>query len=375
MRPLRFGEREPASVEAEAGRVVAMATMWTYFLQELTAWISSLVFSVTMAPKLAVTNHESMMVPHQAVYAGGTLWVRCGGYIFNLREGDASPVQVYAPDLAHDLSLIDGVPTVVTCSVDGKRWSVRRRIGRHWHTLATVAAEDESIAGLCGDCGTLSLVTTNRLIEIVGGSTRTICLSEELPVIRPKLFCMHERIYTGFDHGEFGGGLWSIDRATGAVHVLDREDETQDAEGEYHVSVTALALEPWSPTCLAVALGFVHSDGNDRIVEVCGDGLQRPWLEPIASPENAQTPDDPRGAADPQPFFGMIAVGNELWATGFDGLFRIGSQGVPRHSALPRFQDFGCLSVSFDLPEAVLIATDEATRPWMIGNGPMIVSR
>lgn len=344
-------------------------------LLELGAWVSSLAFSATLVPWLAVTDHESMMVPDQAVHADGTLWVRYGECMFVLRDGDPSPRQVYVPDSVEGLSVLDGAPTVVTSSVDYRRWTVRRRAGDHWHTLATVAAGDEQVAGLCSDGGTLLLVTTNRLVEIVGSSQRAVCLSQELPVIRPKLVCTGERVFAGFDHGEFGGGLWSIERATGEVHAIDREGEPEDPDEQYHVSVTALAFEPWNPSCLALSIGFINLDVDDRILEVCGDGKQRPWLAPIVPSANDPRSDELTRRVPTQPFFGMTPVGNELWATGFDGLFRVAADGRPRQCAMPEFQDFGCLSVSFDLPEVILISTEPAPRPWMIGEGPMIVSR
>jgi hypothetical protein len=73
------------------------------------------------------------------------------------------------------------------------------------------------------------------------------------------------------------------------------------------------------------------------------------------------------------PFFGVRAIGGDLWAIGTDGIYQIGADGVAKITALPPFRRIGNVSVSFALPEFVLVLTNVNQRRSVSGSVPMMV--
>ncbi len=74
-------------------------------------------------------------------------------------------------------------------------------------------------------------------------------------------------------------------------------------------------------------------------------------------------------------FFGLTRRADKLWAVGTDGLYQIGSDGAAQSAPLPKFKQIGGLSVSFDLPDIVLLLTNINQRRALSGSVPILVPR
>jgi hypothetical protein len=187
-----------------------------------------------------------------------------------------------------------------------------------------------------------------------------------------------DQVYVGVDAGEWGGGLQRIDRRTGKVTVVERNVTGELCGGPLNPAcdpVNGIAAEPWRPACVAAAVGLVHFAPHGRIVEVCGAEVNRIYFKPYGS----RSPGSDRGRGD-EPhetvaFFGLVRSGDELWASGIDGLYRLRGGTVVDITPLPKFRTIGGVGVSFDIPHVVLVVTMINRRHSISGGAPMLVPR
>jgi hypothetical protein len=126
---------------------------------------------------------------------------------------------------------------------------------------------------------------------------------------------------------------------------------------------------------VAVAVGVVHFFPNGRVVEICGDEVNRIYFKPFGS----RSPSTHQGRGDEPPetvaFFGLVRSGDELWASGIDGLYRLRGGALVDVTPLPKFKAIGGVGVSFDIPHVVLVVTMINRRQSISGGAPMLVPR
>jgi hypothetical protein len=141
--------------------------------------------------------------------------------------------------------------------------------------------------------------------------------------------------------------------------------------------VNGIATTPWNPDCVAATVGALHMEGKGRIVEVCGDGVRRLYVK--ASSRRGFVGREPPavGPSNPDPypsvaFFGLVRVGDVLWAAGDDGIYQIRADRTVEASPLPAFKRVGDISVSFDLPNLILVHTS-IEKHWI--GAPLLVPR
>src|SRR6185295_5454288 len=92
--------------------------------------------------------------------------------------------------------------------------------------------------------------------------------------------------------------------------------------------VNGIVTAPWKPTCVVAAIGLVHFESSGRLVEICGDTVRRLFFRPLArgAPRQNTSTDDEKDSATVA-FFGLTRVGEEVWAVGIDGLYRMDAKG------------------------------------------------
>jgi hypothetical protein len=121
-------------------------------------------------------------------------------------------------------------------------------------------------------------------------------------------------------------------------------------------------------------VGLVHFRPHGRVVEVCGDQVQRLYYKPYGDIRSAgrSKDDEPFSTVA---FFGLTREGDTVWAVGIDGIYSIGPGGTAYFVPLPHFKDIGGISVSFDLPHFVLVLTNVNQRRSISGAVPLLVPR
>jgi hypothetical protein len=317
-----------------------------------------------------------------AVYADGRLWLLTdAGALSTIAEGGDTRTDVPLPEPALDLWRQDGRAAVVTCPrEDCKAWTVRERSAGAWKDIAAIPAEGDSFIAIRPDGAGLVLLTSRRIIEIASGEQRVTMLApggrmRGLPVVH----VTPAYIFLGFNAGEWGGGMQRIVRKSGAGMVIERNESGELCGGPLNTKcdpVNGIATVPWKPDCIAAAVGLVHFSPSGRIIEVCGDEIRRLYVKPFGQ----QPPDNELTQRYGEPyssvaFFGLVQSGDKRLAVGIDGIYETGADGNVQISPLPAFKPAGGISVSFELPGAVLVHTNINRRLSISGSVPLLVPR
>lgn len=337
--------------------------------------IFALALSGCQATEPQRSDQESFLT------ADGRLWILSdAGVLSSIAEGDDQWRKEPLPEPVLDACTLGGQLLVAT-GEDGDvgQWMLRRRTGTEWPVLATIAKTNGYLRAL--DCASdkITVFTTRRLIEIEGSGRHEVALSGELN--RGRLSAIYGTpayLFVGFNAGEWGGGLQRIDRQTGAIAAVQKVGPRGLCDGPLNTDcdpVNGIAAEPWDPECVAVAIGLVHFDPHGRIVEVCGDRIERLYYKPYGEEQQA---DQGSGGEEPfvtVAFFGLTRAGDALWAPGIDGLYRFGAGGAVKQFPMPSFKEIDGIHVSFDFPDFVLVLTDVNQRLSMSGSVPLLVPR
>ncbi|CCE03535.1 hypothetical protein [Bradyrhizobium sp. STM 3809] len=371
-----------------------------------------LLAGFAQAARRALADQDPLIL--RAVFAEQRLWlVGSDGELSSIAE-NGERLDAAMPDRVLDLFVQEGRVVIVTsqrktCAQwmanPNALWTVRRRVGTGWETVAEIACRGETLvtAGATGE--TITLLTEQRIINLTGGSQSETTLSrsssDELSRMfdpsRPldqqqatinfpfpltylyrlgsgpsrraglvgAMLVTPAHIFVGYNAGEFGGGLKRIDRATGAIFDIG-DDEP----------IHGIVSIPWKPDCVAIAVGLVHMVASGRIMEVC-DHSVRVLYERKVSEETVSNADGRTGwiPEHTTAFFGLMRTGEDLLAAGHDGLYRISSGDVVRQIPLPHFKDIGGIAVSFDIPDLALVLTSANQRFSLSGLTPLLVAR
>jgi hypothetical protein len=316
----------------------------------------------------------------RAIFAEGRIWVLSdAGDLSSIAEGqDARSVEAL-PEKALDLCVRDGHPVVVTGAKDGSEWTLRQRSDGVWSTAATIQTDGDGLLALDCAASGITLLTTRRLIELDGKGKRqsAVTLSGTLGRGISSTYGTSDQFFVGFNGGEWGGGLRRIDRRSGNITIVEAKSSGDLCAGPLNTAcdpVNGISADPWKPDCVVAAIGLIHFDPHGRLVEVCGDQVQRLYFKPFGKTGSANRykDDEPfRTVA----FFGLTREGDTLWAAGIDGIYGIGPGGATQLIPLPRLKDIGGISVSFDLPRFVLVLTNINRRRSISGAVPLLVPR
>ena len=344
-------------------------------------------FALSVAALLTVLSLRASAVEPQrpgsdlirGIVAEGQLWLLSeSGALASISLGDRKLTTGAYPDPVLDMCARDGRLEAVAGKAGLAQWTLVRRTGNAWSVEATIANAGDMLMGLdCGSTG-LTLLTTHRLIMVRGTKQDAVALSQAFArSALTTILGTASDLFVGLDAGEWGGGLRRIDRRTGSVTILQRNASNAMCGGPLNTAcdpVNGLARDPWSPSCIAAAIGLVHFAPHGRIIEVCGDRVKRLYFKPYVwnSQNNRMNGDEPFSTVA---FFGLAGGDDVLWAAGIDGLYEIQRDGTARTIPLPHFEDIGGLYVSFDIPHFIVVLTDANRRRSISGSVPMLIAR
>jgi len=247
----------------------------------------------------------------------------------------------------------------------GSVWTLRQHIGSAWATVATVRSEGDELIAMTCTADKVALLTSRRLVQLDGKHQSAIALSRELGRgLVSSTYSTPDQFFVGLNAGERGGGLRRIDRHTGDVTVVERNASGELCGGPLNTScdpVNGIATEPGKPGCIAVAVGLVHMEPHGRVLEVCGDHVQRLFYKAYGENRSRATGKDDEPLSTVA-FFGLISDGDTMQAVGIDGIYTFGPRGAVQVIPLPHFKNVGGVSISFDLPHFVLVLTNVNQR-------------
>jgi hypothetical protein len=307
-----------------------------------------------------------------AIFAGNQLWLLTDkGVLSTIAEGEEDRVDIPLPEPALYVWRQGNHPAVITCQRENcSVWSIREWIDGEWKNRASIPAEGDSFVALSADDARLVLLTSRRIIEIAGESQSVTTLSS--PIQGQTVHITSADIFVGLNAGEWGGGMRRIDRKAGAVALVERNESGELCGGPLNTGcdpVNGIVTEPWKPDCVAAAVGLVHFSPHGRIVEVCGDTVRQLYVRHLDDGWARMFGAGFSSVA----FFGLAQSDGKILAIGIDGIYEIQPDGTVQITPLPAFKQIAGVSVSFDIPAAVLVLTKPPLS--QSGSVPMLVSR
>jgi hypothetical protein len=346
-------------------------------------WIKlGFILAVAMLPAHPVAGTEIQRPSEEqrikrAVFAEGKLWLLSdSGVVSTISEGSDKRFKEVLGEAVLDMCLQDLHPIALTCETRTcDSWAILRHSADGWSTVDSVKSEGEKLVAILCEPDSVAILASRSFIRSKGDQQTSIALSEEIsPTFSPiQLLEVPDGLFLGKNIGEWGGGLWRIDRHTGQVLAIDRRSSNVLCSGPLNRDcdpVTGIAIEPWKPDCVVIAIGLVHFMSHGRLVEVCGDDVRtlysKPHEEELASD---------RHIVDSVPFYGMANSEDALWTAGTDGIYRIDANGVSYLEPLPKCEWIDGVEVNFDLPHlAIVLETISAGRSVRRAI-PMVVAR
>jgi hypothetical protein len=315
----------------------------------------------------------------RAVFAEGRLWVLSdAGDLSSVAEEQDTRVVETLPEKASDLCVRDGHPVVITgANGNGSAWTLRQRAEEAWSVMAIIPTGGDGLLAMDCTANRVTLLTSRRLIDLDGSRQSAVILSGKLSRgLISSTYGTPDQFFVGFNAGEWGGGLRRIDRRSGNITIIEQNSTGELCGGPLNTScdpVNGITAEPWKPDCIAAVVGLVHFQPHGRVVEVCGDQVQRLYHKPYGDRSAARSRDDEPFST--VAFFGVASDSDTVWAAGIDGIYGIGPGGTAHVVPLPHFKAIGGISVSFDLPHLVLVLTNVNQRRSMSGAVPLLVPR
>jgi hypothetical protein len=318
----------------------------------------------------------------RAVFAGNRLWLLTdAGTLSSIEEGSPDSIDAELPEPVFDLWVQEGAPAILTGRRGGGGdWTLRLWAEGEWKTQAHIRTRGDSLIGAAAYGGSTTLLTRHRLIEVSDHRQR------EVPVAWSNewrlggiasILVTRRSVLVGINNGEWGGELKRVDRRTGAVSSIDSRlsgERCGQAPSPECDPVNAIVEEPGKRDCAVLAVGLVHMMTQGGIFEVCGNAVRALYTRPVRW-DSAGKAVPSSDAYSTLPFFGASAVGQDLWAVGLDGIYKVGAGGAAMVTPLPAFQRIGGVSVSFALPGVVLVLTDVNQRRSLSGSVPLMVPR
>ena len=165
-----------------------------------------------------------------------------------------------------------------------------------------------------------------------------------------------DEVYAGSNFGEWGGGLQSINIATGEVHAIERRDRDEIICGgplnsQCH-PITGIIPDPQNSHCVLASVGLIHLMQDGRVLRVCGGNV-----EIFFDKKTTQRIDSARSIDVSEAIFGLAsAPSGAVWVLGTRNLWNF-VNGQATEMPLPKFESSQGLHFTRALPGVIVIAT------------------
>ena len=175
-------------------------------------------------------------------------------------------------------------------------------------------------------------------------------------------------LYIGRNSGEWGGGLVSVDIASGTVSTIDRRDSDDLCAGPLNSDcdpVTDLIPDPRNRHCVIASVGLQHLGGaSGRILRVCGSKVDVLYQQPFD--RHAIVPGT-------EPFYHLATQNGGFWAASPEGLYFFEKGSFRKHS-YPTSSVVAGIGLSQKVPGVILVDERPDWRADGNGDAPLIVT-
>ena len=182
-----------------------------------------------------------------------------------------------------------------------------------------------------------------------------------------------DRVYVGFNTGEWGGGLQRVDLRTGVISDVERRDTKELCAGPLNSScdpVTGVIPDPQNKDCILAAVGLVHMLEHGRILRVCGKDVslvfEKTYTVDILKSDKWEMT---------RAFFGLVpTVDGGFWGITSEALYIFAADGTKKQKyALPKLKPVSGIYLSRDLPGVVVVRTDANWAVSVSGYTPLLI--
>lgn len=320
----------------------------------------------------------------RAAFAGDRLWLLSdAGELWTVRQTVSGAKRIELPKPVFDLCIQNDGPVIVTGERGAAQtWTLRRWKDAEWTIVGAVKSNGDGLVAVQCAADRLILVTTRRIIELHGTQETDLNLSRRIPAQMPNaILTTPTYIFVGLNAGEWGGGLQRVDRRTGEVTVPQRNTSGDLCGGPLNPEcdpVTGVVPSAEKSGCVVAVVGLSHMRVRGRIIEVCGDRVERLYVGPcpydLSKDQLARNGRDD-GILCSEAFSGVMQKGDALVAVSASGVSIIDKTGVAVRTPLPKLTDYGPFAVSFDSPDVVLVSSSANQRRSLSGDVPLLVAR
>jgi len=185
-----------------------------------------------------------------------------------------------------------------------------------------------------------------------------------------------ERIYVGFNVGEWGGGLQQVDLRTGAVTDVERRDTKDLCGGPLNRDcdpVTGVIPDPQNKECVLASVGLVHmGHSNGRILRVCDSRVT--LLSEILIPGDKDKGNDDKWGRT-EAFYGLAPSADDgFWGITYRALYLFDAAGNKKQEyTLPKLESVSGIRLSKALPQVIVLQTDVNWAVSTSGYTPLVV--
>lgn len=320
----------------------------------------------------------------RAAFANDRLWLLSdAGELWTVKQTISEAKRMERPKAVFDFCIQDDGPVIVTGEPGAAAaWTLLRWKDAEWTIFGSVASNGDGLVAVQCAADRLLMLTTRRIIELQGAQQKSLKLSHRIPARVPNvILTTPTHIFVGLNAGEWGGGLQRVDRRTGEVVAPQRNTSGDLCGGPLNPDcdpVSGLAPSVDKPGCVVAAVGLRHMGTHGRIIEVCGDRVERLYTGPcpdgLPRDELTRTGRDGKRLCT-EAFSGVMQKGGALVAVSASGVSTVDKAGVAVRTPLPRFADYGPFAVNFSSPDVVLVRSSANQRSSLGGDVPLLVAR
>jgi hypothetical protein len=304
-------------------------------------------------------NEEKKTFVLRAIFYHNSLWLLSdSGDLYQIPQTGSEAKKVSVPSPRLDMWKQSGGPGIITCdSKECKRWSILHWKKGGWWEETRIETDGDRLLGVAADENGVVILTNKRIVNLNSAKIEVVNIYGKLgPGIITAIHPAQDSLLVSTNAGEWGGGLWRVNRKSGQVNKV-----TGDFLGS-DMPVNAIVDEPGKTGCLVVATGLVHMEAHGAIIEMCGNKMRQLYSKRYDKFSTVA-------------FFGLANDHSVTWAAGMDGLYKIDFKGDGAFSPLPEFRNVGGFNVSFGMADLALVQTRINQRHSVSGRTPMIVSK
>ncbi|RYE82403.1 MAG: hypothetical protein EOO75_20760, partial [Myxococcales bacterium] len=263
------------------------------------------------------------------------------------------------------LRTTDGRLVAATAPDTGGTVTLWQQSGRGWGQVRSWPRQDEYGPVALAEGDGRVLLAEARRVHVVApdGRSREVALTERIEGSRNTAAAFSGgRLYVAISEGEFGGGLWRIDLATGMNSRVSRGP------------TTAVVAEARRPGCVLASVGLDHMGSPVGAIErVCGRSREEVWQSPLRECDRTSPWRGPFCDTGSVAVWDVLPAPRGFWASTGEGILRREAGRPDRWWTSVEVERRGGLVQSRTIPGLRLVWSDREGAVSVGGGGALLL--